>query len=50
MAQWSGLSTSTWGSIPGQEGKIYFGGDFPGCPVVKNFHCKGHGFDPGLGN
>ena len=27
-------------------------GDFPGGPVVKTlcFHCKGHGFDPRLGN
>ena len=27
-------------------------GDFPGGPVVKtlHFHCRGHGFDPWLGN
>ena len=27
-------------------------GYFPGGPVVKtlHFHCKGHGFDPWLGN
>ena len=27
-------------------------GDFPGGPVVKTpqFHCRGHGFDPWLGN
>ena len=26
--------------------------DFPGGPVVKTpcFHCRGHGFDPWLGN
>ena len=26
--------------------------DFPSRPVVKNphFYCRGHGFDPGLGN
>ena len=26
--------------------------DFPGGPVVKTpgFHCRGHGFDPCLGN
>ena len=27
-------------------------GDFPGGPEVKTprFHCRGHGFDPWLGN
>ena len=28
------------------------GWDFPGCPVAKNplFHCRGHRFNPWLGN
>ena len=28
------------------------GRDFPGGPVVKtlSFHCRGHGFNPCLGN
>ena len=27
-------------------------GDIPGGPVIKTlcFHCRGHGFDPWLGN
>ena len=31
--------------------QLYFR-DFPGCPVVKtpSFHCRGHGFNPCLGN
>ena len=28
------------------------GGDLPGSPAARtsSFHCKGHGFDPWLGN
>ena len=32
--------------------KDYSGQDFPGCPAAKNplFHCRGHRFNPWLGN
>ena len=31
---------------------LFLSGDFPGGPVVGTlcFHCRGHGFDPWLGN
>ena len=31
-----------------QEDRLF--GDFPGGPVVRALHCRGHGFDPRSGN
>ena len=56
---WGGIRAPTHNSDPCTCGvdaecadKTLATGDFPGGPVVKTlrFHCRGHGFDPWLGN
>ena len=54
----SGMDSEGCSDYEGDQGqdlvllRKIFGGVFPGGPVVRTqcSHCRGQGFDPGLGN